>query len=65
MWEYNKIEFKYNSGEELTKELAKIGDGNWEIVNYLEERAVVFGSGTKVTIMAKRIKEKLTPSQIL
>lgn len=58
MWEYSKIEFKYDSGEELTKELAKIGDSNWEIVNYLEEKASVFGAGTKVIIMAKRIKEK-------
>lgn len=57
MWEYNKIEFKYDSGEELTKELAKIGDSNWEIVNYVEERAVVFGAGTKVTVIAKRVKE--------
>ena len=58
MWDYSNIEFKYDSGEELTKELAKIGDSNWEIVNYLEERANVFGAGTKVTVMAKRIKEK-------
>ena len=57
MWEYSKIEFKYDSGEELTKELAKIGDSNWEIVNYLEERAVVFGAGTKVTVIVKRVKE--------
>jgi hypothetical protein len=62
MWEYNKIEFKYDSGEELTKELAKIGDCNWEIVNYIEERALVFGAGTKVTVIVKRTKE--TPKVI-
>jgi len=67
MWEYKKIVLNYTSSPELTTELNKIGEDNWEIVEYKEEKSNPFGNtGTTVVILAKRIKESLgEKSQIL
>ena len=55
MWEYDRFEVKYESPNQLVKQLNEFGKENWEIISYNEIEPKKFGDN-KLIIIVKRLK---------
>ena len=49
MWEYKRVEVKYNNINDLTEKLNSLGQEGWEIIYYHEE-------SSKITLLLKKPK---------
>lgn len=56
MWEYKRLEFRFHMFKELDEELNKIGEQDWEITYYHEEKPEKFGCKYKAILLLKRRK---------
>lgn len=56
MWEYCRFEFKTDTINELIIKLNKLGDENWEIIHYEEQKPKKFGEHYEIIIILKRLK---------
>jgi len=56
MWEYDRFEIKFNFVAELIKELNKIGNDNWEIINYEEIKSKKNNENTCIIIVKRQKK---------
>ena len=60
MWEYNKFTFNHCSESDLLNELNKIGEDNWEIIFYHEEKPPMFDGKWISTVLVKRLKTSMS-----
>lgn len=56
MWEYKVTFIKYKMFQELTNELNKLGEDNWEVIHYEEEKPEKWGRDYEAKILLKRPK---------
>jgi len=56
MWEYNRIIIKFRNYNELIKQLNVIGNDNWELINYEENKPEKFTKEGESIIIVKRKK---------
>lgn len=57
MWEYKRIEFTLINVVEISKELEKISNENWEILYYQEDKPIKHNDLWHIVMLLKRIKE--------
>jgi len=60
MWEYDRFTFKYNIMKDLIDKLNKLGEDNWEIIYYKEEKPPNFGEKWICTVLVKRLKTSMS-----
>jgi len=56
MWEYDRVEIKHKSINEMLKELNRLGAENWEVFHYMEHKPEKFGGDYTTIVLLKRIK---------
>ena len=56
MWEYDYIEFQYETKNELIEKLNQLGKENWEIIDFIEIEPKKFGEKFICKIIVKRKK---------
>jgi hypothetical protein len=56
MWEYARIEINIKNIGDLMTKLNEIGNDNWEIFSYQENKPIKYCDDWHVTIIAKRLK---------
>jgi hypothetical protein len=54
MWEYDRVVIKVHKYSEIKTKLDELGNDNWEVIYYHEEKQEKFESEFKVTVLAKR-----------
>lgn len=57
MWEYKRIQFTLINVVEISKELEKISNENWEILYYQEDKPIKLNDLWHIVMLLKRIKE--------
>ena len=57
MWQYKRVEYKFQNINELDTLLNKEGDDGWEIINYQETKPIKFGSDYTLIVLYKRVKK--------
>jgi len=56
MWEYNRIEIKFQLFKELTDELNALGKDGWDVIYYNETKPAKFGDDWICVVLIKRKK---------
>ena len=56
MWEYNRLDLSLHLIKDINEELNKLGEQDWEIVYYREDKPEKFGAPYKIKILLKRRK---------
>jgi len=57
MWEYKRVEYKFNIINDLEVQLNKEGEDGWEMSYYQETKPEKFGDPFKSIVLYKRLKE--------
>jgi len=57
MWQYKRVEYKFQNINELDTLLNKEGDDGWEIIHYQETKPIKFGSDYTLIVLYKRVKK--------
>jgi len=58
MWEYNRIEISVGSKHEIVEELNNLGEEDWELIHYGENKPEKFGDDWISVVIVKRLKNK-------
>ena len=54
MWEYDRIVIKVHNYSQIKTKLDELGNDNWEVIYYFEEKQEKFEAEFKVIVLVKR-----------